>query len=73
VREVEVRTALVRRLGARGRSPRHVWSSARFSSREVKEHGHFHRRFEELRLDDLALVRQASRPELLRTSVAGRT
>ena len=34
-------------------------------AREVKEHGHFHRRFEELRLDDLALVRQASRPELL--------
>jgi len=34
-------------------------------AREVREHGHFHRRFEELRLDDLALVRQASTPELL--------
>ena len=35
-------------------------------AREVKDHGRFRRRFEELRLDDLALVRQASRPELLR-------
>jgi hypothetical protein len=33
--------------------------------REVKEHGRFQRRFEELRLDDLALVRQASSPDLL--------
>jgi len=35
-------------------------------AREVKEHGRFRRRFEELRLDDLALVRQASSPDLLR-------
>jgi hypothetical protein len=35
-------------------------------AREVKEHGRFRRRFEELRLEDLALVRQASSPELLR-------
>jgi len=35
-------------------------------AREVKERGRFRRRFEELRLDDLALVRQASAPELLR-------
>jgi hypothetical protein len=35
-------------------------------AREVREHGRFRRRFEELRLDDLALVRQASSPELLR-------
>jgi hypothetical protein len=35
-------------------------------AREVKERGRFRRSFEELRLDDLALVRQASRPELLR-------
>ncbi len=35
-------------------------------AREVKEHGRFYRRFEELRLDDLALLRQASSPELLR-------
>jgi hypothetical protein len=35
-------------------------------AREVKDHGRFRRRFEELRLDDLALVRQASSPELLR-------
>jgi hypothetical protein len=35
-------------------------------AREVKEQGHFRRRFEELRLEDLALVRQASTPELLR-------
>ncbi len=34
-------------------------------AREVKEGGRFHRRFEELRLDDLALVRQAASPELL--------
>jgi hypothetical protein len=34
-------------------------------AREVKERGHFRRRFEELRLDDLALVRQAGAPELL--------
>ncbi len=35
-------------------------------AREVKDHGRFRRRFEELRLDDLALVRQASTPDLLR-------
>jgi hypothetical protein len=35
-------------------------------AREVKERGRFKRSFEELRLDDLALVRQASSPELLR-------
>jgi hypothetical protein len=35
-------------------------------AREVKEHGRFRRRFEELRLGDLALLRQASSPELLR-------
>jgi hypothetical protein len=35
-------------------------------AREVKEHGRFRRRFEELRLSDLALVRQASSPDLLR-------
>jgi len=34
-------------------------------AREVKDHGRFRRRFEELRLDDLALVHQASTPELL--------
>ena len=34
--------------------------------REVKDHGRFQRRFEEFRLDDLALVQQASAPELLR-------
>jgi hypothetical protein len=34
-------------------------------AREVREHGHFHRHFEELRLDDLALVRQAGTPDLL--------
>jgi hypothetical protein len=34
-------------------------------AREVKESGRFHRRFEELRLDDLALARQANTPELL--------
>jgi len=33
---------------------------------EVKEGRRFRRSFEELRLDDLALVRQASSPELLR-------
>jgi hypothetical protein len=35
-------------------------------AREVKDRGRFRRNFEELRLDDLALVRQASSPELLR-------
>jgi hypothetical protein len=35
-------------------------------AREVKDRGRFRRTFEELRLDDLALVRQASSPELLR-------
>lgn len=35
-------------------------------AREVKEHSRFHRFFEELRLDDLALVRQATSPEFLR-------
>ena len=35
-------------------------------AREVKDGGRFRRSFEELRLDDLALVRQASRPEFLR-------
>jgi hypothetical protein len=35
-------------------------------AREAKDHGRLRRRFEELRLDDLALVRQASTPELLR-------
>ena len=34
--------------------------------REWKDRGRFRRRFEELRLDDLALVRQASTPDLLR-------
>lgn len=34
--------------------------------RETNDRGRFRRSFEELRLDDLALVRQASRPELLR-------
>jgi hypothetical protein len=34
-------------------------------AREVKEHGSFHRRFEEFRLDDLTLVRRASAPDLL--------
>jgi len=34
-------------------------------AREVKEGGRFRRRFEELRLADLALVRQASTPEML--------
>ncbi len=35
-------------------------------AREVKERGRFRRHFEELRLEDLAVVRQASSPELLR-------
>ena len=34
--------------------------------RELKERNRYRRWFEELRLDDLALVRQASTPELLR-------
>jgi len=35
-------------------------------AKELKDRGRFRRSFEELRLDDLALVRQASSPELLR-------
>jgi hypothetical protein len=35
-------------------------------AREVKDRGRFRRRFEEIRLDDLAMVRQASTPDLLR-------
>jgi hypothetical protein len=35
-------------------------------AREVRDRGRFRRSFEELRLDDLALLRQASSPELLR-------
>ena len=35
-------------------------------AREVRERGHYRRFFEELRLDDLVLLRQASAPELLR-------
>jgi hypothetical protein len=35
-------------------------------AREVKERGRFQRRFEELRLEDLALERQASTPDALR-------
>ncbi len=35
-------------------------------AREVKEHGRFQRRFEELRLEDLALERQASTADALR-------
>jgi hypothetical protein len=35
-------------------------------AREVKERGRFKQRFELLRLDDLALIRYASTPELLR-------
>ncbi|HEY8054260.1 MAG TPA: hypothetical protein VIE42_15825 [Steroidobacteraceae bacterium] len=35
-------------------------------AREVKDHGRFRRSFQELRIDDLALVRQASTPDLLR-------
>jgi hypothetical protein len=34
-------------------------------AREVREHGVFYRRFEELRLADLVQVKQASSPELL--------
>ena len=34
--------------------------------RELREHGSIRRHFEELRLDDLALMRQATTPELLR-------
>jgi hypothetical protein len=34
-------------------------------AREAREHGGFRRRFEELRLDDLVPVRQASAPDLL--------
>ena len=34
-------------------------------AREVREHGRFRRRFEELRLEDLLPVKQASNPELL--------
>ena len=36
------------------------------TAREVKIAGKFQRRFEELRLDDLALVRQADSPDALR-------
>ena len=35
-------------------------------AREVKDRGRFQRRFEELHLDDLALVQQASSPDILR-------
>jgi hypothetical protein len=35
-------------------------------AKESKDRGRFRRSFEELRLDDLALARQASSPELLR-------
>jgi hypothetical protein len=35
-------------------------------AREVKNHGRIRRSFEELQLDDLTLVRQASSPDLLR-------
>ncbi len=35
-------------------------------AREFKDRGRFQRRFEELRLDDLALVRQSSTPDALR-------
>jgi hypothetical protein len=41
-------------------------------AREVKDRGRFRRSFQELRVDDLALVRQASSPELLR-DFGGRT
>jgi hypothetical protein len=34
-------------------------------ARETRDHGLFHRRFEELRLEDLVQVKQASSPELL--------
>jgi hypothetical protein len=36
------------------------------TAREVKDHGRFQRRFEELRLSDLALVQQANSPDALR-------
>jgi hypothetical protein len=36
------------------------------TAREVKVAGRFQRRFEELRLDDMALVRQADSPDALR-------
>jgi hypothetical protein len=35
-------------------------------AREVKDRGRFQRRFEELRLEDLALTQQASSPDMLR-------
>jgi hypothetical protein len=35
-------------------------------AREVKDRGRFQRRFEELRLDDLALAQQANSPDMLR-------
>ncbi len=35
-------------------------------AREIRDHGRIRRTFEELRLDDLAVVRFASRPDLLR-------
>jgi hypothetical protein len=35
-------------------------------ARELKNRGRFQRRFEELRLDDLALAREASSPDMLR-------
>jgi hypothetical protein len=35
-------------------------------ARELKERGHFVRSFEEVRLDDLVTVKQATRPGLLR-------
>jgi hypothetical protein len=35
-------------------------------ARDVRQRGRFRRSFEELRLEDLALVRQASTPDLLR-------
>ncbi|HVN45503.1 MAG TPA: SH3 domain-containing protein [Steroidobacteraceae bacterium] len=40
-------------------------SSRVLIAREVREHGRFARRFEELRLEDLLPVKQASSPELL--------
>ena len=42
-------------------------------AREVRDHGRFRRRFEELRLDDLALVRQAMRRNCCPNLAAGRT
>lgn len=36
-------------------------------ARELKDRGHYRRYFEELRLDDLALIHQATTPELLPT------